>query len=185
MTKTHPNTRRQRIEALAAIAFGRTPDGGPEKGWQRKLSRALGVASSTITATLELGHDSPPMDRKLAAFAHVLKGTLAEGLAELDELEFAFGGTRSDTAEPESNLQGVHLRFHAPEKSLPYGWRVSTVLSDTNATIVIDHPEIDGSVIPVDGGWIAYSGEHDILDTPSPIRVAVKALTDWHKEQRS
>ncbi|WP_116654000.1 hypothetical protein [Pelagibacterium sediminicola] len=91
--KTTQNTRRQRIEALAAIAFGRAEDGRPEKGWQRKLARAIGAASSTITATLDLDHDSPPMDRKLAAYARELRTTIADSMAELERLEIEFGDT--------------------------------------------------------------------------------------------
>ncbi|SDH09677.1 hypothetical protein [Pelagibacterium luteolum] len=100
MTKTLSNTRRARIEALAAIAFGRAPDGGPEKGWQRKLARAIGAASSTITATLDLDHDSPPMDRKLGLLCNDLRLQMQRNIEELDAIQHAFAGNLNGAVRP-------------------------------------------------------------------------------------
>lgn len=60
-------TRRETIETVASVLFGRSPDGGPEAGWVAKLARAMGVSATAIHKTLEKP-ESPVFDRKLHGF---------------------------------------------------------------------------------------------------------------------
>lgn len=76
--------RNEIIAAVAAILFGRDSDGGPEKGWQAKLARALGMHKTAIGKTLDLDA-SPVFDRKLA---DVISARRVQMLKDFDELEY-------------------------------------------------------------------------------------------------
>lgn len=76
--------RNDTIMKVAAILFGRDTVGGPEKGWQAKLARALGMHKTAIGKTLELD-SSPVFDRKLA---DVISARRVQMLKDFDELEY-------------------------------------------------------------------------------------------------
>lgn len=89
MEKTK-NERAQRIETLAAIAFGRDPETGTaQRGWQARLARAIGVSRAAISDTLPLAN-SGPMDRKLAAYCLELRLQMLRDIERLAELRMQF-----------------------------------------------------------------------------------------------
>ena len=79
--------RNDTIMKVAAILFGRDPDGGPEKGWQAKLARALGMHKTAIGKTLELAA-SPVFDRKLADLVAERRAKMLKDFEDLETLEF-------------------------------------------------------------------------------------------------
>lgn len=79
-------TRKERIELVAAIIFGRAADGGPEKGWMSKLARALDITEGAVRSTLTKD-ESPIFDRKLQDLVHAHSVTIIENARLLDELQ--------------------------------------------------------------------------------------------------
>lgn len=75
------------IQAVAAILFGRDPDGAAEKGWQAKLARALGMHKTAIGKTLELD-SSPVFDRKLADLVAARRVQMLKDFEDLEMLEY-------------------------------------------------------------------------------------------------
>lgn len=75
------------IQAVAAILFGRDSDGAPEKGWQAKLARALGMHKTAIGKTLAVDA-SPVFDRKLADLVAERRAKMLKDFEDLETLEF-------------------------------------------------------------------------------------------------
>lgn len=86
--------RNDTIQRVAAILFGRDPDGAPEKGWQAKLARAMGLHKTAIGKTLDLD-SSPVFDRKLA---DLVAARRVQMLKDFDELEMHEYWLRDDRA---------------------------------------------------------------------------------------
>lgn len=86
--------RLERIEKVAAIAFGRDPE-DPDRaapGWQRRLSAALGLSHGAVHATLKAG-SSPVFDRKLRVFVALMREQMKRDIEELETLEHIFAAS--------------------------------------------------------------------------------------------
>lgn len=79
-------TRKERIETVAAIIFGRAADGGPEKGWMSKLARALDITEGAVRSTLTKD-ESRIFDRKLQELVEAHRVQMLRDIPVLDELQ--------------------------------------------------------------------------------------------------
>lgn len=78
--------RRDRIEEVGAIAFGRGPDGKPVRGWKTLLSRGMGLNPGAVHDTLGVAN-SEVFDRKLLIYIQHLRKQMLEDIAKLDEIQ--------------------------------------------------------------------------------------------------
>lgn len=79
--------RNDAIAAVAAILFGRDAAGAPEKGWQAKLARAMGLHKTAIGKTLAVDA-SPVFDRKLADLVAERRAKMLKDFEDLEMLEY-------------------------------------------------------------------------------------------------
>lgn len=96
--------RLERIEKVAAIAFGRDPDDATRAapGWQRRLSAAMGMSHNAVHNTLKAGH-SPVFDKKLRFFIVGLREQMKRDMEDLETLERIFAAS-----------EGHPLPYHDP-----------------------------------------------------------------------
>ena len=87
--------RNEIIAAVAAILFGRDVAGAPEKGWQAKLARAMGLHKTAIGKTVELDA-SPVFDRKLADLVAARRVQMLKDFEDLEMLEYRLRYRRDD-----------------------------------------------------------------------------------------
>jgi len=92
--------RLQRIEKVAAIAFGRDPDDPTHAapGWQRRLSAAMGLSHNAVHSTMKSG-SSPVFDRKLRAFVFGLREQMRRDIEELKTIEQILGASEGGAFE--------------------------------------------------------------------------------------
>lgn len=95
-----PGDRQRRIELVAMICFGHDPvdPGQPIRGWQARLSKAMGMGRTAVHDTLKKG-ESAVFDRKLRVFVAGRRIAMMEEIEALITIEQILG-----SSDPTSKL---------------------------------------------------------------------------------
>ena len=90
-----PGDRNRRIELVAAIAFGHEAQDPNRavRGWQTRLSRAMGMGRTAVSDTLVASGSGSVFDRKLQAYVAGLRLQLAEDMETLKQIEAIAGAS--------------------------------------------------------------------------------------------
>jgi hypothetical protein len=136
------------IAEIAAALFGRAADGGPEKGWMAKLSRAMGVTPAAVRQTLAKD-SSPVFDRKLCDLIEKRQRRLRQDAIGLLEYRDAL---LPEMAEPGGEIVAyAHAAFHF---DLPESAWFEVELHEDMIIASIRSPHLPEPAFCVDGGYI-------------------------------